>query len=83
VPISYHGRTYADGKKIGWKDGFTALYCIGRFGLLGRLTQGRRAAPTSTSTTNGSRDTRNGAPALAEEPKEGPKNDATASRQRL
>ena len=28
VPISYYGRTYADGKKIGWKDGFRALLCI-------------------------------------------------------
>lgn len=26
--ISYHGRTYDEGKKIGWKDGFRALYCI-------------------------------------------------------
>lgn len=28
VPISYHGRTYAEGKKIGWKDGVRALYAI-------------------------------------------------------
>lgn len=28
VGISYHGRTYSDGKKIGWKDGFRALYCV-------------------------------------------------------
>jgi glycosyltransferase involved in cell wall biosynthesis len=28
VGISYYGRTYADGKKIGWKDGFRAVYCI-------------------------------------------------------
>lgn len=27
-PISYHGRTYAEGKKITWRDGFRALYCI-------------------------------------------------------
>jgi glycosyltransferase involved in cell wall biosynthesis len=33
VPISYHGRTYAEGKKIGWKDGFQALYCIVKYGL--------------------------------------------------
>jgi SAM-dependent methyltransferase len=31
MPISYDGRTYADGKKIGWKDGFRALYCIVRY----------------------------------------------------
>lgn len=28
VGISYYGRTYAEGKKINWKDGFRALYCI-------------------------------------------------------
>src|SRR5882762_5755959 len=28
VGISYHGRTYEEGKKIGWKDGFRALWCI-------------------------------------------------------
>lgn len=33
VPISYAGRTYAEGKKIGWRDGVKALYCIVRYGL--------------------------------------------------
>lgn len=33
VPISYHGRTYAEGKKIGWKDGFSALWAILRYNL--------------------------------------------------
>jgi len=28
VGISYYGRTYLEGKKIGWKDGIRALYCI-------------------------------------------------------
>lgn len=28
VPISYHGRTYGEGKKITWRDGFRALWCI-------------------------------------------------------
>jgi glycosyltransferase involved in cell wall biosynthesis len=32
--VSYHGRTYAEGKKIGWKDGFQALWCIVRYGLM-------------------------------------------------
>jgi glycosyltransferase involved in cell wall biosynthesis len=32
VPISYQGRTYAEGKKIGWKDGVRALYCILKYG---------------------------------------------------
>jgi glycosyltransferase involved in cell wall biosynthesis len=31
IPVSYHGRTYREGKKIGLKDGFQALYCILRF----------------------------------------------------
>lgn len=34
VGISYYGRTYAEGKKIGWKDGFRAIYCILRYNLL-------------------------------------------------
>ncbi len=34
VPISYNGRTYADGKKISWKDGVSALRCIIQYGLL-------------------------------------------------
>lgn len=33
VPISYHGRTYAEGKKITWKDGIAALYFLIRFWL--------------------------------------------------
>ena len=33
VPISYAGRTYEEGKKIGWKDGVKALWCIARYGL--------------------------------------------------
>jgi len=32
APISYHGRTYAEGKKINWKDGVRALYCILHYG---------------------------------------------------
>jgi len=34
VGISYHGRTYEEGKKIGWRDGFRAIYCIFRYNLL-------------------------------------------------
>lgn len=33
VGISYYGRTYDEGKKIGWKDGFRALYCIFKYNL--------------------------------------------------
>jgi glycosyltransferase involved in cell wall biosynthesis len=35
VPISYHGRTYAEGKKITWKDGVRGVWCTLRYGLLG------------------------------------------------
>lgn len=33
VGISYYGRTYAEGKKIGWKDGFRAIWCIVKYGF--------------------------------------------------
>jgi glycosyltransferase involved in cell wall biosynthesis len=33
VGISYFGRGYEEGKKIGWKDGFSAVYCILKYGL--------------------------------------------------
>ena len=33
VGISYYGRTYAEGKKIGWKDGIRAIWCIVKYGL--------------------------------------------------
>ena len=33
VGISYSGRTYADGKKIGWRDGVRALFCILKYGV--------------------------------------------------
>lgn len=36
VPISYFGRTYEEGKKIGWKDGLRAVYAIAKYGLLRR-----------------------------------------------
>ena len=35
VGISYYGRTYQEGKKIGWKDGVRAIWCILKYGLLG------------------------------------------------
>jgi glycosyltransferase involved in cell wall biosynthesis len=34
IGISYYGRTYAEGKKIGWKDGFRAIYCIFKYNIL-------------------------------------------------
>ena len=33
IGISYYGRTYQEGKKINWKDGFRAIYCIIKYGL--------------------------------------------------
>ncbi len=36
VGISYYGRTYQDGKKIGWKDGIRALYCIIKYNIFQR-----------------------------------------------
>jgi len=36
VGIAYYGRTYAEGKKIGWKDGMRAIYVIFKYGLFGR-----------------------------------------------
>ena len=33
VGISYYGRTYVEGKKIGWRDGFRAIYCILKYNL--------------------------------------------------
>jgi len=35
VAVSYSGRTYAEGKKIGWRDGFSAIRCILKYNLLG------------------------------------------------
>jgi glycosyltransferase involved in cell wall biosynthesis len=36
VPVSYYGRTYAEGKKIGWRDGISALRCIIKYNFLAR-----------------------------------------------
>ena len=33
VAISYHGRTYSEGKKITWKDGFSAIRCVIKYNL--------------------------------------------------
>ncbi len=43
TPISYYGRTYAEGKKITWKDGIRALWCIFRYGFLSRNAKTPRA----------------------------------------
>ena len=36
VGISYYGRTYSEGKKINWKDGFRAIYCIFKYGVFNK-----------------------------------------------
>ena len=36
VGISYYGRTFEEGKKIGWKDGIRAIYCILKYNLFRR-----------------------------------------------
>ena len=45
VPISYHGRTYEQGKKIGFKDGIAALWYILKFNLFCSLTKSYRTVP--------------------------------------
>jgi hypothetical protein len=39
VGIGYHGRTYAEGKKIGWRDGVRAVWCIVKYSRLGERTR--------------------------------------------
>lgn len=40
VPVRYHGRTYALGKKIGWKDGVEAIWCTARYATATRVVRG-------------------------------------------
>lgn len=47
VGISYHGRTYDEGKKIGWRDGLRAVYVILKYGLFNRLVPARSARRTA------------------------------------
>jgi hypothetical protein len=57
VPISYYGRTYSEGKKITWKDGFRALWCILRYSLSAKPAPGRQhqAVPEPEVTTTARR----------------------------
>ncbi len=55
VGISYYGRTYEEGKKIGWKDGLRAIYCILKYNL---LSDDRRRATKSEARARGSRQRR-------------------------
>jgi hypothetical protein len=42
IGISYSGRTYEEGKKIGWRDGVRAFFCILRYSQIGRRFRGKR-----------------------------------------
>src|SRR5439155_21700433 len=48
LPISYSGRTYAEGKKITWRDGLAALFHILRHNLFPPRGQWRRRLPPAT-----------------------------------
>jgi hypothetical protein len=45
VGISYNGRTYDQGKKIGWQDGFRAIYAIVKYNLFRRQPRLRQGSP--------------------------------------
>jgi glycosyltransferase involved in cell wall biosynthesis len=53
VGVSYDGRTYADGKKIGWRDGVRAMYCIAAFSSSGERIGLRRLSPIVARLTGG------------------------------
>ena len=46
VPVSYHGRTYQEGKKIGWRDAVQALLCIAWYGVFASGRRGNLALQT-------------------------------------
>lgn len=48
VGISYYGRTFAEGKKINWKDGVRAIYCIVKYGILTRKIIRKKVAKSVT-----------------------------------
>jgi glycosyltransferase involved in cell wall biosynthesis len=51
VGISYYGRTYAEGKKIGWKDGVRTIYCIFKYGLFNNKMLKQDTAPVNRAET--------------------------------
>jgi glycosyltransferase involved in cell wall biosynthesis len=53
VGISYSGRTYEEGKKIGWRDGVRAMYCIVLYSPLGPKFRVRKARPVVDRITSG------------------------------
>jgi glycosyltransferase involved in cell wall biosynthesis len=53
VGISYDGRTYAEGKKVGWRDGVRAVYCIAAYSAPGERVGLKRLSPAITRLTGG------------------------------
>jgi glycosyltransferase involved in cell wall biosynthesis len=53
VGISYDGRTYAEGKKIGWRDGVRATYCIAAYSKPGERIRLKRVSPVVSRLTGG------------------------------
>jgi glycosyltransferase involved in cell wall biosynthesis len=53
VGISYYGRTYEEGKKIGWKDGMKALWCILRYSITTPHSAFKSAGQTSSQAASG------------------------------
>jgi glycosyltransferase involved in cell wall biosynthesis len=53
VGISYDGRTYADGKKIGWRDGIRAMFCIAAYSRPGEALGVKRLSPVVSRLTGG------------------------------
>jgi glycosyltransferase involved in cell wall biosynthesis len=53
VGISYDGRTYAEGKKIGWRDGVRAMFCIAAYSRTGERMRLKRLSPVVSRLTAG------------------------------
>jgi glycosyltransferase involved in cell wall biosynthesis len=53
VGISYDGRTYAEGKKIGWRDGVRAMFCIAAYSAAGQRVGLKRMSPMLGALTGG------------------------------
>jgi hypothetical protein len=53
VGISYHGRTYHEGKKIGWRDGVHAAFCILAYSPFGERLRLKRVSPSVARLTGG------------------------------
>ncbi len=54
VGISYYGRTYEEGKKIGWRDGFRAIYCIFKYNIFKRREVKKNSIKISETALNSS-----------------------------